>query len=96
MADERNEQVDLSTRVRSYANAFNIGYNAFEVVLEFGQQLSEEEDAAMHTRIITHPIYARALYESLGDSLLRYEREFGWSDDALRNESAPDAPGSRS
>jgi hypothetical protein len=90
MADERKEQVDLSARVRRYANAFNIGFNAFEVVLEFGQQLSEDEDAAMHTRIITHPIYAKALYESLGESLLRYGREFGWSDEAALSKSESD------
>lgn len=93
MADERKEQADLSARISRYANAFNIGHNAFEFVLEFGQQLSEEEDAAMHTRIVTHPIYARALYASLGDSLLRYESEFGWSGQALPDESATDPSG---
>lgn len=92
MADERKEQADLSARISRYANAFNIGHNAFEFVLEFGQQLSEEEDAAMHTRIVTHPTYAKALYASLGDSLLRYESEFGWSGRALPDERAPDTP----
>lgn len=93
MADERIEQADLSARVRRYANAFNIGHNAFEFVLEFGQQLSEEEDATMHTRIITHPIYAKALYESLGDALSRYGREFGWSGETTCDTSTTVAPG---
>lgn len=96
MADERKEQADLSVRISRYANAFNIGHNAFEFVLEFGQQLSEEEDAAMHTRIVTHPIYARALHASLGDSLLRYENEFGWSGRAPSDDSATDPSGKRS
>jgi hypothetical protein len=92
MADERKEQPDLSARISRYANAFNIGHNAFEFVLEFGQQLSEEEEVAMHTRIVTHPIYARALHASLGDSLLRYESEFGWCGHALPDESAMEPP----
>ena len=93
MADERKEQADLPARISRYANAFNIGHNAFEFVMEFGQQLSEEEEVPMHTRIVTHPIYAKALYASLGDSLLRYENEFGWSGQALPDENATDPSG---
>lgn len=93
MADEYNEQSDLSAHISRYANAFYIGHNAFEFVLVFGQQLSEGEDATMHTRIVTHPIYARALHASLGVSLLRYENEFGWSGHWPPQDAADDLSG---
>ena len=68
---------EASTDASRYANAFNIGHNAFEFVLEFGQQLSEADRVAVHTSIVTLPIYAQALSRALGDSLERYEAQFG-------------------
>lgn len=66
-----------SLGVGRYANVFNIGHNAFEFVFEFAQQLSEQQEPVVHTRIITHPIYAKALHRALGDSLDRYEGLLG-------------------
>ena len=60
-----------------YANVFNIGHNAFEFVLEFGQQLSEAGRVSVHTSIVTLPVYAQALSRALDDSLERYEAQFG-------------------
>lgn len=51
-----------------YANAFRVGFNAFEVVIEFGEQFSETTERT-HTRIVTNPVSARALLESLSDAL---------------------------
>jgi len=68
---------EASTDASRYANVFNIGYNAFEFVLEFGQQLSETDRVGVHTSIVTLPIYAQALSRALGDSLERYEAQFG-------------------
>jgi hypothetical protein len=36
-----------------YANYFKVGYNAFEFVIDFGQCYSDDEEAQLHTRIIT-------------------------------------------
>jgi hypothetical protein len=60
-----------------YANYFEVGHNAFEFVLEFGQLYCENGKAHLHTRIITSPTYAKALLETLGYSIERYEETFG-------------------
>ena len=58
-----------------YANFFQIGHNAFEFLLEFGQQ--EGEQSAIHTRIYVSPQHARILANLLLDSLQQHERIFG-------------------
>jgi hypothetical protein len=62
-----------------YANYFKVGYNAFEFVLDFGQHYTEDEDkgAQLHTRIVTGPIYAKALLEFLQECIDKYELDFG-------------------
>ena len=60
-----------------YANYFQIGHNAFEFLFDFGQGYPEEQEAHFHTRIITGPVYALALFETLRESLGRYEQTFG-------------------
>ena len=60
-----------------YANYFNVGHNAFEVILEFGQFYEENEQPRLHTRIVTSPDYAKRLLELLQESLGQYEKQFG-------------------
>ncbi len=60
-----------------YANHFNIGHNAFEVILHFGQFHEGELQSLMHTRIITCPAYAKTLLHLLERSLAEYESNFG-------------------
>lgn len=47
-----------------YANYFKVGFNDYEVVIDFGQHHGEEE-AVMHTRIILSPVYLEALISML-------------------------------
>lgn len=60
-----------------YANYFKVGHNAFEFLLDFGQFYAESQEARLHTRIITTPIYAKAFAEILQESIDQYERTFG-------------------
>jgi len=63
-----------------YANYFQVGHNAFEFVLDFGQYYPENQEkqkASLHTRIIISPVYARILLETIRGSLESYERAFG-------------------
>lgn len=60
-----------------YANYVKIGHNAHEFLLDFGQLYPDIDEAHLHTRIVTSPIYARGLLETLQESLDRYERAFG-------------------
>jgi hypothetical protein len=60
-----------------YANYFKVGYNAFEFVFDFGQNYTENDQAEPCARIITSPVYVRALLETLRESLEQYEKDFG-------------------
>lgn len=59
-----------------YANYFLVGYNAFEFVLDFGQHYAEDERVQLHTRIVTGPVYAKALLHFLQECLDKYELDF--------------------
>ena len=60
-----------------YANYFEVGHNAFEFLLDFGQYYPETDEAALYTRIVTSPCYAKSLLETLRDSIEQYEKNFG-------------------
>lgn len=60
-----------------YANYFDVGHNAFEFVIDCGQSFSEMNDVVCHTRIITSPVYAAALFKTLAEGLQRYKEKYG-------------------
>ena len=60
-----------------YANLFHVGHNAAEFLIDFGQYFAASHGELMHTRIITHPSYAKALLTVLAESVAAYERTFG-------------------
>jgi hypothetical protein len=77
MDNQGEEQETEGPIVGRYANYFEVGHNAFEVLLDFGQYYAESDQARIHTRIVTGPTYAKALLRTLEQSLQRYERTFG-------------------
>ncbi len=60
-----------------YANYFQVGRNAFEFVIDFGQYYPGNEEAELLTRIVTTPAYAKALRDTLSESLKAHEKAFG-------------------
>lgn len=60
-----------------YANYFQIGQNAIEFIIEFGQLYSDDVAPLLHTRIITNPAYAKNLLILLGEALENHEHQFG-------------------
>ena len=60
-----------------YANYFEIGYNAFEFVLDFGQPGRAAEPARIYLRVITSPSDAGELCRLLNEALVKYRRKFG-------------------
>ncbi len=60
-----------------YANYFEIGQNAAEFVLDFGQAYTERTKGRLHTRIITSPAYALDFLRLLQQSIDEYRRAFG-------------------
>jgi hypothetical protein len=51
-----------------YANQFSVGFNANEIVIDFGQAFADRSGAAVHTRIVMSPSSARALQRMLLES----------------------------
>ncbi len=60
-----------------YANYFYVGFNAFVVVLEFGQHYEGVKPPRMHSRIISAPVYAKALLGLLTTAIADYEKSYG-------------------
>jgi hypothetical protein len=60
-----------------YANYFQLGHNAFEFLLDFGQLYSDGKQERIHTRIVTSPPYAKELLKVLMESVEQYEQSFG-------------------
>ena len=58
----------------TYANYFEVGYNAFEFVLGFGQCYEGNEGAELYTKIVTTPVYAKVLLSTLQESIKQYEQ----------------------
>jgi len=60
-----------------YANYCKVGHNALEFLIDFGQLYTDEARATLHTRIVSHPQFAKELLTTLGESVRQYERVFG-------------------
>jgi Protein of unknown function (DUF3467) len=66
-----------------YSNYFEVGHNAFEFVIEFGDTYANARRSC-HTRIVMNPIYATALLDVLQRAIRRYETRFGTADEKSR------------
>ena len=71
-----------------YANYFKIGHNAFEFVVDFAQRYDDGETRC-HTRIVTAPRYAKALYVTLRRAVTQYESTFGPIEDGHDEDTEP-------
>lgn len=61
----------------NYSNHLQVGYNAFEFLLEFGQFRETDTDVVNVTAIVTSPAFAKAFAQTLSDSIANYEQRFG-------------------
>ena len=78
MAPKNRSSSDGGDIEGRYANYFKIGYNAYEFVIDFCQSYPENKNLQHHTRIISGPVYAKALLNILKDSINKYELEHGF------------------
>ena len=60
-----------------YSNYFEVGYNAYEFLIDFGQYQPEVSEVVLHTRIVAGPTLTRLLHEMVRDAISRYETENG-------------------
>jgi Protein of unknown function (DUF3467) len=71
MSGAKNDVEDAEGK---YANVFKVGFNAYEWIIDFGQQYPPAE-ARMHTRIVISVEFARNLRDVLDESMRQYEWE---------------------
>ena len=60
-----------------YANYFEVGHNAFEFLIDFGQFQPESATVSMHSRMVAGPVHAKLLSKLLAEAILRFEAEHG-------------------
>jgi hypothetical protein len=77
MRDDKDRAPARTRKNGRYANYLEVGHNAFEFVLDFGQSQGESEEVSFHTRIVTSPGFAKAFMETLRESIDKHEKEFG-------------------
>jgi hypothetical protein len=86
MDHESDQKTVSSAREGRYTNCFQIGHNAFEFLLDFGQSYADGESDMLHTRLVTNPVFAVRLVKLLQQAIDQYERKFGSipADDDMR------------
>lgn len=76
--EQKSKKTRREQRPRAqYANHFEVGHNAFEFLLDFGECYADSNKARLHTRIVAAPTYANILLELLRGSIDRYQQTFG-------------------
>jgi uncharacterized protein DUF3467 len=60
-----------------YANYYEVGHNAFEFLIDFGQFQPEFGTVRMHSRMVMGPVHAKLLARLLGEAIARFEAEHG-------------------
>ena len=60
-----------------YSNYFEVGHNAYEFLIDFGQYQPESAGVVLHTRIAVGPTHAKLLTRMLAGGIERHEAENG-------------------
>jgi hypothetical protein len=60
-----------------YANFFEVGHNAYEFLIEFGQYRPKSENVQPQARIVTGPVFAKLLLSILTKAVAQFEEEHG-------------------
>jgi hypothetical protein len=73
--------------IASYANYLVVGHNAFEFVIDFGQMYEGSDEPQMHTRIVTTPVHAKAMLETLRVAIDGFESAHGGIPDVQESQA---------
>jgi hypothetical protein len=60
-----------------YTNYFEVGQNALEFIMDFGQYHPDSRDPLFHTSVVTGPVYAKLLLRLLTEAVERHEATHG-------------------
>lgn len=74
--DELPDPVCRESEAR-YANFFEVGHNAYEFLIEFGQYQPKAENVQVQSRIVTGPVFAKLLLSILTKAVAQFEEEHG-------------------
>ena len=58
-----------------YSNYFEVGYNSYEFLIDFGQYQPEVSEVVLHTRIVAGPAFTKVLHDMVRDAIAKYEAE---------------------
>jgi hypothetical protein len=78
----------IGSPLAAYANYCEVGHNALEFLIDFGQFRPEIDTVSIHSRIVTGPVVAKLVARLLSDAIARFEAAHGLipeiaEDDAL-------------
>lgn len=76
MSEKKSQRVARAPLAR-YTNYFEVGHNAYEFLVDFGQFQPEIGAVTLHTRIAVGPTHAKMLSQMLGNAVRKYETENG-------------------
>jgi hypothetical protein len=60
-----------------YSNYFEVGHNAYEFLIDFGQYQPEAAEVVLHTRIAVGPTHAKLLATTLSGAVALHEADNG-------------------
>jgi hypothetical protein len=60
-----------------YSNYFEVGHNAYEFLIDFGQYQPELSEVVLHTRIVAGPTLTKLLHDMVHNAISQYESENG-------------------
>ena len=63
--------------IADYANYFEVGHNAFEFLIDFGQVDPQSGDVNINSRIAVGPNHAKLFLVLLTKAMTQFESEFG-------------------
>jgi len=61
----------------TYANMVMIGHSPTEIIMDFIRMMPGAPKARVQSRIIMTPAHAKMLYNTLGENLKKFEKQFG-------------------
>lgn len=73
-ADEASSHQKL---IADYANYFEVGHNAFEFLIDFGQVDPQSGDIHLNSRIAVGPTHAKMFLNLMIKAVAQFETEFG-------------------
>ncbi len=63
--------------IAAYANYFEVGHNAFEFLIDFGQVDPQSGDININSRIAVGPTHAKLFLTLITRAVAQFESEFG-------------------